>query len=391
MVKKIILLTLIHILLTVQLPNNIFAQDGNESLRIDSEAAVLMDANTGSILYSKNRNTSLYPASLTKIATAIIAIEEGDLDDLVTVSENARNIEGTRVYLEIGEQVPLHKLVQGILISSGNDAAIAIAEHFDGSSAAFSNRMNEFIQNKVGLKNTTFRNPHGLYHLEQKTTAYDLATLTKYALKNDTFREIFGTSKLKWDGQGWDTTLYHHNQLVRNYDGATGGKTGYIVESGNTLITTAKRANTELIAVVLKAPSKEFAYEDTTKLLDFGFENFETTIIPKNTGYRNSKNETVYTTNNLYYTSKKGKPVNVEISKSNEILITSDEDANVLLQGEQLIKKEKNREDAVRNEKPKTLQLSNILGYLALAVVGILITIGLIFYKRKYTKTNKMC
>ncbi len=150
---------------------------------LNSEAAILIDGATGTILYEKESNRLMYPASITKIVTGIIAIEEGNLDDIVTVSETARNVIGTRVYLLEGEQVTLLKLVQGLLINSGNDAGTAIAEYFDGSEAQFAERMNQFVRDTVGVKNTNFQNPHGLFDEKHQTTAYDMAIITQYAMK----------------------------------------------------------------------------------------------------------------------------------------------------------------------------------------------------------------
>jgi D-alanyl-D-alanine carboxypeptidase (penicillin-binding protein 5/6) len=243
----------------------------NESLTLNSEAAILIDAATGDVLYEKNAQTSMYPASITKIVTGIIAIEDGDLFDIVTVSQNARNVEGTRVYLVEGEQVSLIKLVHGLLINSGNDAGIAIAEHFDQSVEGFAERMNRFVTEEIGISDSHFMNPHGLFHSEHQTTAYDMAMITRYAMKNDIFRMIVGTKKMGWVGEGWATTLYNHNKLLWRYEGATGVKNGYVTQSGHTLVASAKRENTELIVVTLKASSVENAYQDIVNLFDYGF------------------------------------------------------------------------------------------------------------------------
>ncbi|WP_010273252.1 D-alanyl-D-alanine carboxypeptidase family protein [Paenibacillus senegalensis] len=243
---------------------------------LNSEAAILMDAATGKVLYEKNSKRLMYPASITKIVTGIIAIEQGNLDDIVTVSKNAREADGTRVYLLEGEEVPLLKLVQGLLINSGNDAGIAIAEHMDGSESRFAERMNHFVRETIGVQDTTFRNPHGLFDPEHQTTAYDMALITQYAMNNEQFRSIVGTEELEWIGEGWETTLHNHNLLLKRYEGTTGVKNGYVSQSGNTLVSSAKRGNTEWITVTLKADSAELAYEDTTTLFDYGFEHFRT-------------------------------------------------------------------------------------------------------------------
>ena len=161
--KKIISLLLFFSLLvnltTVHTNAN---ADTETELTLASNAAILMEANTGTILYEKNAEEILYPASLTKIATAIYAIEYGNLEDIVTVSKNANRADGTRVYLEEGEQVSLLKLIQGLLINSGNDAGIAIAEHMSGSEEAFAAKLTSFIKTKTEAKNTYFKNATGL-------------------------------------------------------------------------------------------------------------------------------------------------------------------------------------------------------------------------------------
>lgn len=163
-----------------------------EELELYSESAILMDANSGVILYEKQKDKEMYPASITKIVSGLLAIKEGNLEDIVTVSQNAREAEGTRVYLEEGEEVTLEKLIQGLLINSGNDAGIAIAEHLDGSEEAFAERMTEFVQEKVGVTDSTFKNPHGLPDPEHVTTAHDMARITAYAMENQTFRKSSG-------------------------------------------------------------------------------------------------------------------------------------------------------------------------------------------------------
>ncbi|MEX2105088.1 MAG: D-alanyl-D-alanine carboxypeptidase family protein, partial [Bacilli bacterium] len=221
------------------------ANEGEVST-VNGETAILIDGATGKILFEKNSDRLMYPASITKILTGIVAIEEGNIDDVVTVSENARNIDGTRVYLLEGEQVPLLKLIQGLLINSGNDAATAIAEHMDGSESAFADRMNTFAEDKIGVKNSIFRNPHGLFDSEHRTTAFDMAMITRYAMQNEVFREVVGTKQMEWKGEGWETTLYNHNKLLWRYKGATGVKNGFVDESGYTVVASAKRGNTEL-------------------------------------------------------------------------------------------------------------------------------------------------
>lgn len=276
--KKIMLIVTIFFTVNGLFINTVFSEDSLSPLVLASEAAVVMEADTGAILYEKNSKTTMYPASITKIATAIYAIENGDLDEVVTVSSKARNTEGTRVYLEEGEQVTLKKLLQGLLVNSGNDAGVAIAEHLSGSVEQFSSDMNEYFQSIIGIRDTNFENPHGLYDAKHVTTAEDMAKITQHAMKNEIFMDLFGTKEVKWNGESWDTTLYTHHKLLREipYEGVTGGKNGFVPQAGSTLVTTARRENLNVIIVTLKSASESEAYNDTISLLDYGFEHFIT-------------------------------------------------------------------------------------------------------------------
>ena len=286
------------------------AQQDSNPPNILSESAILIDAKTGEVLLEKKSNKVMYPASLTKVATAIYAIERGNLDDVVTVSQNANGTGGSSVFLEEGEQLKLKTLIQGLLVNSGNDAAVAIAEHLDGSVEKFSSNINQYLKNTIGVHDTNFMNPHGLFDPKHTTTASDLAKITQYAMQNAIFKTIFGTKQLEWNGLSWNTTLYTHHKLMREapYDGITGGKTGYVNESGVTLITSAERENISLIAVVLKA-SQSTAYNDTTKLLDYGFRNFETSKIAKGKEYEDMLGVTYVAPNDLYFTKTIGEEI----------------------------------------------------------------------------------
>ncbi|MGG3781434.1 D-alanyl-D-alanine carboxypeptidase family protein [Schinkia azotoformans] len=291
---------------------------------LTSESVILIEESSGRILFEKNSDSKMYPASLTKVATAIYAIERGNLKDIVTVSKNARQVDGTRVYLEEGEKVSLKKLIEGLLINSGNDAGVAIAEHLDGSEEEFAISINAYLK-EIGVQNTHFENPHGLFNADHTTTARDLAKITQYAMKNEEFRNIFGTKELKWDGEAWDTTLYTHHKLMRErpYEGVTGGKTGYVDESGNTLITTAKRGDLSVIAVVLKGQSQDAAYSDTVKLLDYAFTNYKLVSIPKGKEYK--------LINNTFITKQK---YSFPISNNEEIIEKIENATNLVIRNQ---------------------------------------------------------
>jgi serine-type D-Ala-D-Ala carboxypeptidase (penicillin-binding protein 5/6) len=251
---------------------------------LTSEAAVLMDTQSGAILFGKNEEMKMYPASLTKIATAIYAIETADLDEQVVVSEEIENIDGTRVYLNPGELVSLKKLVQGMLINSGNDAALAIAIHLDGSLERYSKNVNKFLETNIGVEDTHFVNPHGLFDENHYTTASDLGKILNYAMKSREFREIFGTKEMEWDGESWDTNILSHHRMLKGeipYEEVTGGKTGFVDQSKQTLATTADNGQMQLTAILLKSEYKRKIYEDTIKLFDFGFAAFKSSQISK--------------------------------------------------------------------------------------------------------------
>lgn len=263
-------------------------------LQLKTDSSILMEATTGSILYEHNSKQIKYPASVTKIATAIYAIENANLNDMVTVSENARYAKGTRVYLEAGEQVTLEKLLYGLMINSGNDAAVAIAEHISGTEQQFAMDLTNYLIEKTGIQNTNFTNSSGLFDENHYSTAYDLAKIVQYAMKNETFMKFFNAKELRWIGQSWDTTIVSHHRLVNGeipYEGITGGKNGYVPQSRYTLATTAKRDNMQLIAITLSG-NKNDVYNDTMKLFDYGFGSFHEVIINSHTTY--TVNDRIY-------------------------------------------------------------------------------------------------
>jgi D-alanyl-D-alanine carboxypeptidase len=352
---------------------------------IQSETAVLIAAKSNQVLYDKNKDVKMYPASLTKVATAIVAIEEGNINDIVTVSENARNVDGTRVYLEPGEKVTMEKLIQGMLINSGNDAAVAIAEHMDGSVEKFCERMNRFIKKNIGVHNTHFTNPHGLFDPEHQTTAYDMAVITSYALNNAKFREIFATKELKWKGESWKTTIYNHHQMLRDipYDGVIGGKTGYVSKSGHTLITAAERDGITLIAVVLKSGSKKNSYRDTIKLLDYGFEHYRTTKISSHQIFKDADHHIYHPSEPIYYTHKIGEPVKMKVNKEGVLVIRGD--GGKILAVKALTKQDVKNEDQKKSEKEAEWSYFsdwNLYLYLAIAFILVIVTMIVIILRK---------
>lgn len=242
---------------------------------IVGQAGLVMDVLTGKVLYEKNAHSPFEPASTTKIMTAILALEKGNLSDIVVTSEEPLRVDGSRIYLEEGEKLTLEQMLYGMILNSGNDAAVAIAEHIGGDIESFVKMMNAKAR-EIGAYHTTFVNPSGLPDEGHLTTAYDLALISRYALLNlPKFRKIVSTKTLEipWQAEEWDRQLINLNKLLWNYEGADGVKTGYTSTAGRTLVASATRDGWQLISVVLKSDAN--IWSDSMALLDYGFENFE--------------------------------------------------------------------------------------------------------------------
>lgn len=241
---------------------------------IHSRFAVVMDRETKAILYGKKENIKTKMASTTKIMTAIITIENVDLSTMVKISNKAAGTGGSRLKLKTGDSISMKDLLYGLMMRSGNDAAVAIAEHVSGSIPEFAKRMNEKAK-EIGLKNTHFETPHGLDTEEHYTTAYELALLTDYALHNTTFKEIVGTKVYTITINGIARTIYNTNELLGNLEGVYGVKTGFTNGAGRCLVTAIKREKTDIICVVLGADTKKDRTKDSIALIQYIFENFK--------------------------------------------------------------------------------------------------------------------
>ncbi|WP_232318280.1 D-alanyl-D-alanine carboxypeptidase family protein [Salisediminibacterium beveridgei] len=238
-----------------------------------------MDASTGKILESQTPHKEKYPASLTKILTALVVIENAELDEEVRISEKATYADGTRVYLEEDETVSVKQLLHGIMISSGNDASVALAEHVSGSVEAFSEMMNDYMEDDLQLEHSHFSNPHGLFEEDHIATAYDLAILVKKAMKNDIYRQISNKTDYHWQSEGWDTRIYNHHPMRHSDEWTIAGKNGFVSKAGYTLATVGKYQETELIVITLDAPSRNTAVRDTRNLFERHFKSHETVWI----------------------------------------------------------------------------------------------------------------
>jgi serine-type D-Ala-D-Ala carboxypeptidase (penicillin-binding protein 5/6) len=242
------------------------------AVHVSAQGAALIDVSSGRILYSHNGDKPMRVASLTKVMTAIVAIEEGKLSDMAKVSKHAFGKEGSSIYLKLGEEMSIHHLLYGLMLRSGNDAATTIAEHVGGSEEGFVYLMNEKA-NMLGMNRTSFRNPHGLDAEGHLSTANDMARLTAYALKNPVFQDIVKTQlkRVPNPNEAWDYTWRNKNKMLSLFEGSDGVKTGFTKSAGRCLISSATRNGRQLAVVTLNAPSD---WADHAKLLNYGFENY---------------------------------------------------------------------------------------------------------------------
>ena len=240
---------------------------------ISAVSAIVIEADTGTALWEKNADEHRAMASTTKIMTALLTIEAGDLDREFTVDPLAILVEGTSMGLREGDRVSRRDLLYGILLPSGNDAANAAAVSVSGSIGAFVELMNSRAQ-ELGLSNTHFVTPSGLDADGHYTTARDLAKLAAFAMKNEVFREVAAckSAEVEFGNPPYKRTLYNSNKMLRRYDGAIGVKTGYTKASGRTLVSCAQRGATRFVCVTLSDPDD---WNDHTRLLDWAFENYE--------------------------------------------------------------------------------------------------------------------
>ena len=238
-------------------------------LSVSAESAIVMNALTGEVVYSKNPYEKRGIASTTKIMTSLLALEMADLNKKVTVNESDVAVEGTSIYLKAGDEITISDLVKGMLLESGNDAANVTARAIAGSIEGFCVLMNNKAR-KLGMFSTGFRNPSGLTQEGHYSTAYDMALLGSAAILNEDFRAICSLSSAKADFGEGGRTFYNHNKFLNMYDGAFGIKTGFTKASGRCLVTAAQRGSVIYVAVTLNAPDD---WNDHVKMMDFAFGN----------------------------------------------------------------------------------------------------------------------
>lgn len=240
---------------------------------VNSRACVVIDRKTNSVLFGKNENSKKKMASTTKIMTATIIIEKCNLTDTIEISKKAAGTGGSRLGLKTGDKITVLDLLYGLMLRSGNDAAVALAEYAGGDINGFAELMNAKAL-ELGLANTHFETPHGLDSNEHYTTAYELAILSNYALNNPTFAKIVGTKNYTITINSSPKDLSNTNELLGNMQGVYGIKTGFTNGANRCLVTACKRNNIDIICVVLGADTKKFRTIDSIKLINYVFNNF---------------------------------------------------------------------------------------------------------------------
>ena len=283
-----------------------------EVVSVSAKGAVLMDFHSGAVLYEHNARQRMGMASTTKLMTALTVVRLTDPRLTVTVSKDAVGIEGSSLYLFEGERLTVEQLLYGLLLSSANDAAAALAIFCSGSVDAFAEEMND-LGASLGLRDSHFVNPHGLYDEDHYTTAYDLGVIAREVLKEPLLRKICATYKmpLPMNGNEGGRLAVNHNKLLRTYEGAIGMKTGFTKKTGRCLVSAAERDGLTLICVTLNAPDD---WRDHTDLLDYGYENYERRVIADAGGFEYSfpvtggvsENATLYNESALMLTLPKG-------------------------------------------------------------------------------------
>lgn len=382
-----------------------------DTLGLNAKSAVLIDAKTGMVLYQKNMDQQMFPASITKILTNYIALEKLGKDDLLTASATAiDNIDraSSHIWLDYGEQAPVIDLVYASIMQSANDASNVLAEAVGGTQEDFAKLMNEVAKN-AGAKNSNFTNAHGLPDDAHVTTAYDMAMITRAALRNENFKEVFG--QVRYDmaptNKQKDTRVFSSaNEMIKNskfkYDYATGGKTGWTEVAGYTMVNSATKDNMDLIGVVMGCDNADSRYEDMTKLFNYGFDNYKTVTISNDIGDVHSEvkdgskviGEVDFTLSNslnvLLPMSTDESTLAIEVELRNE-------DEGEAIQGYAIIKIGENRVGEVQLEKniilydlsfgayvvPKIVQVIN---WISIGILGLFLVLKVLVFLKKNTK-----
>lgn len=256
------------------------SSDITDEPSINSRAAVVIERNSKTILYGKSETEKRKMASTTKIMTAIIVIENSNLYDTVTVSKKAAGTGGSRLGIKTGDKITVCDLLYGLMLKSGNDTAVALAEHVGGSVEGFADLMNKKAQ-ELSLTDTHFVTPHGLDNDSHYTSAYELAILADYALRNETFANFVATKSYTVTINDIPKTISNTNELLGYLNGVYGVKTGFTNGANRCLVTSCKRGDLDIICVVLGADTKKFRTQDSIKLIEYCFNNYEVINLEK--------------------------------------------------------------------------------------------------------------
>ena len=252
-----------------------------KSSTTSASSYILMDQNTGRVLLSKDKDSQRLIASITKIMTCILTLESGKSEDVVIVDDNATSAYGSGIYIEVGEEIKLKDLLYGLMLRSGNDAAVALAEHVGGGIEGFADLMNKKAS-EMGLINSHFVTPHGLDQEKHYTTAYELACMADYALNIPKFKEVVNSKSYNITINARSSLIGNTNELLGNLNGVYGVKTGFTNGAGRCLVTACKRNDLDIITIVLGADTKKIRTLDSIKLIEYAYKNYEVIDIEKN-------------------------------------------------------------------------------------------------------------
>lgn len=298
--KRLLIVILSAALLFTLLPYKVYAAD-NKIPSVSADGAVLMDAQTGEILYSKNMDSAYPPASTTKLMTALLTLENCNLDDVVTIGANPPKAEGSKIYIYEGENIKIRDLLYALLLVSANDSAEALAEHIGGSIDNFAQEMNKRAR-ELGCTDTNFVNPSGLYNKNHKTSAKDLALIMRELVSHPEYSKIATSLSYKiapTNKCSKARPLYNENKLLQSfssyyYKGCEGGKTGYTVQSQHSFVASASKGGRRLIVALIHDSKKTF-FCDSIKLFNYGFENTKLMKM-----FSKGQQVTTYAENDLY-------------------------------------------------------------------------------------------
>jgi len=325
--KRFTSIVIVLIMMLLNLPLTVKAEASKPT--VSADGAILMDASTGEILYSKNIDAAYPPASTTKIMTALLTLEKCDLNDVITIGKNPPLAGGSKIYIFEGEQITVRDLLYGLLLPSANDCAEALAEHISGSLDNFAVLMNKRAK-ELGCKNTNFVNPSGLYDENHKTTAYDLALILRELSKHKDFSTISTTLAYKIAPTNKSTLerpLWNENKLIQKYSEyyypyCIGGKTGYTVQSMHSYVSAAEKDGHKLIVALVHDSNKTF-FPDAIALFNYGYNNFEyAKIFSKddfviNYTYNNTKIP-LLASGDFYYVKEKGTNPKIDLKLSDK-------------------------------------------------------------------------